>query len=485
MFRAFIKDSVIYSIPTFITRGLSVFLVPLYTRVLSPADYGSLDLLSAFAGIVGLIITFEICQGLARFYIDESDPQGKVAYASSVLWFTVASYTVFGIIMLWLTPYVSGLIMGQPGLETAFQIGIGYICINRIFFIVQNQFRWEMRSRGYALVSILMVFVTAGVSVWLAYVWKWGLNGLLVGLASGSLVASLLGFWLLRKSFIFHFDTERTRKMLLFSAPLVFSGIAAWLSFYISRFAINYFLTVYEVGLYSIGLRVAYVITLVTIGFQVALTPLVYSNHEKADTPRQLERIFRIFMLFALLSFLFLSMFALDILKLATTPAFYDGAVLVVYLVPAVLLSQMFIFAPGILIAQKTKLILLINIIGACLNTMFNFVLIPLLGIQGAGIATLLGYLCMFILYMKFSQRFYPVPYEWGRILAALGIAVMFIVAVPYLASSEPMRWALNIGSLISFLVFCIPLGLVRVSELQQAGWALRNRFFPRSTPMG
>lgn len=458
--------------------------MPLYTRVLSPADYGSLDLLTVFAGIINLTIALEVSQGVAHFYAAEQDPDRKVAYASSAFWFTLACYSVFAMLMLMFTDSLAHWIMGQPGLETAFMIGIVYIWINGVFYLIQNQFRWELRSKHYAIISLLMSFVTAGVSVWLAYGLRWGLEGLLIGMVVGALAGSGLGLWWLRSSFRFRFDAARLREMLVFSAPLVFSGVAVWISLYIDRIMINHFLSVDEVGLYGIGYRLASVAGLVMVGFQGALTPLVYTYYRQAETPRQLARIFRFFLVFALMVFLGLSLFATDILRLLTTEPFYGGAVVVIYLVPAMLLANMYIFAPGMGIAKKTHYLIWINVGGALLNIVFNYLLIPVLGIVGAGLATMLGYLAVFAVKMMVSQHLYHVPHLWRPIVASVLVAGVLAWGLPQLPLADALRWGLNLLALSVFAFAAVALGLIRTTELRQGKAMVMARLFPGSTPV-
>lgn len=476
MLRAFFKDSAIYAIPAFISRGLFFFLLPLYTRVLSPADYGSLDLLTVFAGIINLTIALEVSQGVARFYAGEQDPDRKVAYASSAFWFTLACYSVFALTMLALTNPLSDWIMGQAGLETAFRIGIVFIWVNGLFCLIQNQFRWELRSKSYSVVSLLMSFVTAGSSVWLAYGLRWGLEGLLIGMVAGSLSGTMLGLWWLRSSFRFRFDVARLREMLAFSTPLVFSGVAVWASLYIDRLMINHFLTIDELGLYGLGHRIAGIAGLVMAGFQGALTPLVYTYYREADTPRQLARIFRFFLVFALMVFLGLSLFTIEILRIMTTPPFYGSAVVVVYLVPALLLANMYIFAPGIGIAKRTHYLVWINIGGALLNVALNYALIPILGIVGAALATMLNYLTVFTVYMVLSQRLYPVPHRWQTISAAVLIAVFIAVLLPQWSLPDALRWITYALALIGFFFLALGLGLISRYEISMVWRLVINR---------
>ena len=126
-----------------------------------------------------------------------------------------------------------------------------------------------------------------------------------------------------------------------------------WVSLYIDRLMINHFLSVHEVGLYSVGYRLASVGGLVMVCIQGSLTPLVYANYQNLKHQGTLRKIFRLFLFFVILMFLILTLFAKDILVVFTTPQFYGSSVVVIFLVPAILLGNMYIFSPGIGIAKK------------------------------------------------------------------------------------------------------------------------------------
>jgi O-antigen/teichoic acid export membrane protein len=257
--------------------------------------------------------------------------------------------------------------------------------------------------------------------------------------------------------------------MLTYSTPLVFSSIAVWVSLYIDRMMINHFLGIDDVGIYGIGHRIASIVGLVMIGVQGALTPLIFSNYKNPNTPAQLEQIFRIFLLFAMLMFLFLTLFASDILVIMTTPSFYPASTVVIFLVPTILLSNMYIFAPGISIAKKTHLIVWINIAGGLLNVGLNYILIPSLGIEGAGLATMLSYLMTFSAYTAIGQRFYRIPHNWQKIFAAVALAGILATFVPSLSQTDSIRWGLNLAVLILFIPALFVIGLIRRDEISAA----------------
>ena len=276
MLRAVLKDSIVYTVPAVVARGLPLLLVPLYTRVLDPADFGSLELLLAFAGVATIAVAFEVSQGMARYVGAEPDAERRTVYASSAFWFAVICFTLFASIMAVSASTVSGLIMGRSGLEATFGLGIAYIWTNGLFTLLLNQFRWERRRRDFAAISLLMTLGTAGASVLLAYCIGWGLYGVLLGMVLGTFVALSAALWRLRNSIRLVFDYARLKQMLAFSLPLVASGVAVWVSLYADRAMLFHFLSVREVGVYGVAYRVATISGLAMVGIRGALMPIIY-----------------------------------------------------------------------------------------------------------------------------------------------------------------------------------------------------------------
>jgi O-antigen/teichoic acid export membrane protein len=253
---------------------------------------------------------------------------------------------------------------------------------------------------------------------------------------------------------------------------------------YIDRLAINALMSIGDVGLFGVGYRVASIITLLMAGFQGALLPLVYHRYQDASTPAELARIFRYFTAAALLLTAGLSMFAREALAVLSTPDYYAAWAVIPLLVPAAILSNMVIFAPGLGIAKKTGLIAAINIAGATINTLLNLALIPLLGIQGAALATFISAAIIFIVYLRYSQRLYPVPHRWPQLgLAALLTIAAVFVGVQFDYSSWgniAVKLLLGVALAASFLW----LGLARLKDLRAALGILTRTLARRVTAL-
>src|SRR3989338_4229501 len=154
MIKQFFKDSFIYGSANILSRGIAILLLPLYTRVLSPEEYGVVDMLTIFGALMNLIVSLEISQGFARLYLDASDVSDKIAYSSTALWFTVSTYIVFTMIALFSPEQLTIFLTGSLAWRHTFRVAVFSIAANGVFYLFQLQLRYQLQSRHYALSSI-------------------------------------------------------------------------------------------------------------------------------------------------------------------------------------------------------------------------------------------------------------------------------------------------------------------------------------------
>jgi O-antigen/teichoic acid export membrane protein len=428
MLKQFFRDSFIYGLATIVTRGISLFLVPIYTRVLSPGEYGVIDMVAVVASLVNLTVALEISQGVARYFTGAKTMEEKRTYASTSLWFSLAAYGLALLIALPYTGELSELILGDRVYEPILRVALVSVGLNGLFYLLQNQLRWQLSPKSNAVASLVSTSTTFASSILFVVYYRTGVIGVFYGQIIGLGTGCLLSAWFSRSSYGFLFSNTALKEMLSFSIPLVPSSIAVFVALYIDRLAIRHLMTIEDVGLYGIAYRFATILPLLLMGFQGALTPLVYNNYENAETPGELERIFRYFLALLLPALLGLIIFSREILILFTTPSYYAASSVMGVLGAAMLLSRMYIFAPGLAIEKKTGHIAGISVIGAIINTALNYLLIPVFGMMGAAAATLVGAAVSFGLYMIFSQKLYHVPHRWWKI--SLSGAMVILVAV-------------------------------------------------------
>jgi len=281
-----------------------------------------------------------------------------------------------------------------------------------------------------------------------------------------------------RDLYRFTFDRHKLAEMLRFSLPLVPSSVGVFVTLYIDRVAIKELMTVADVGVFGIGYRVASVVSLLVIGVQLAVTPLIFSRYRDPEAPAALAQIFRAFVGMSLIVAVAMSIFALEILTVVTTPEFYAGAVVVPLLAPALLLSAMYVFAPGLGIAKRSGIQALIMIAGAVLNTVLNFLFIPVWGIVGAAAATLASAGAVLAVYMIVSQRLYHVPHAWGAMaVAAVGGVLACVAGLALGTRSLPVvgAVALKMVLLLGITGVVMRLGLIDSAALRRVVTRLRS----------
>lgn len=441
MLRRFLRDSVIYSASATRSRGVAILLVPLYTRFLQPAEYGALDLLMVFATVANYLVALEISQGLARVYAEAKTPGDKQAYVSSALWFAATAYALFVAVALPFAAPIAGWLLDSRSWQGAAQAMILAVGANGVFFLLQDLLRWQLQPLRHALVSLTYTLVSTAVGAGMVVYADAGVPGILYGQCAGA-AAGLAAAWAggAAAHWRLTFGLAHWREMLSYSAPQVLSSIAGYFALYFDRVLIKEFMTLDDVGIYGIGARFAAIVSLLMMGFQSALVPLVFQHHAAPETPAQLARVFRYFLALALPALLLLCGFSRELVWLFTTPQYYGAAAVVPLLAAAVLLANMYIFTLGVFIARRTSIVLAINLAAVLINVAGSYLLIPAFGMLGAAAATLLSGLSAFLLYVYCNRQFYPIPFEWGRILAA---ALLGAVLAAVLFGLPQDRWPL------------------------------------------
>jgi O-antigen/teichoic acid export membrane protein len=474
--KQFLQDSAVYGAASILVRSISLVLVPFYTRVLVPEDYGVVDLLAIATSFIAVTVALEIAQAVARFFPDTDDETRRIGYASTSLWFSVAAYTVFLIVSMFLAGSLSAWLLGTENRVAIFRVAMVATWLTGIFYLVQSQLRYSLRPRRYALASLVFSLTSLATTVLFVLVLRQGVIGVFYGQVVGGVIGLAVALRYSRDVYRLAFDGAKLREMLRFSLPLIPSSVGVMVGLYIDRVAINELMTLGDVGLFGVGYRLSSLTALLMVGFVSALTPLVYAHHREPGTPRELARIFQTFVALALTVCLGLALFARDILTLVTTHDYVPGAVVVPLLAPALLLSNMYIFAPGLGILKQTATISAINIAAAALNTILNFALIPVLGIAGAAAATFMSSATAFAANMVASQRLYPVPHDWRRLgLAVVGAVVLFLVG----RDAQVAEWpgvGLRLGLLVAGVAWFIMVGLVRPTDIRTTIGSLRRR---------
>jgi O-antigen/teichoic acid export membrane protein len=461
MRKQLVRDGTIYAGATIASSAGPIVLVPLYARLLPPAQYGVVDFLSAVQVLFQIAIGLELTQGIARLYSEAESGDARRAFASTGFWYLVTAYSVGGILLALAARPLSATLLGDAAYTHVVRVALLWMVLRVLFYALQAQLRWELRPWRYAVASVVTVGISIAFSTYLLVVIELGLVGVFWGLAGGYAAGCAVCLVSLRHTYTFTFDGECFRAMLRFSAPLTGSSLAVFAAAYCDRFIVRALLGLDDLGVYGVAARIAAVIAVATGGFQLGTAPLVYRRFREADTPQALSQLLRWFLATGLLFVLVLTAFAPEIVALVASADYAAAADVMPLLALAAVCASLYIFVPGLTIHQLTGRLAAINAAVALTSVGATVVLARAFGVTGAAMATLAGAVLGFALNALFSQRVYPLPIAWLRIVGALACALAAMACAGWLRDSGPpsaiARMLLLGSSVVAISVLLLP----------------------------
>jgi O-antigen/teichoic acid export membrane protein len=466
------KHSVIYGLGGLVSRILAVLLLPLYTRYLSPSDYGKVETLIALTTVVGIALSAGIGSAFFRFYFDSPEPAARRRVLRTSFWFIMGMATLALVVGIALASEISQLLFGtskDAELVAASFVGL-WAGMN--WTQLTNLFRVEERSAAFVSASIANILVTVGATLILVVALDKGPIGVIVGNFTGTLAVYAVLVLYRREQLGLEFDRKLLRRMNKFGLPLVPSALFLWVTNFSDRIFLVKLADVHEVGLYSVGVRIASALVLLLTAFRLAWPAFAYSIDDDAAARRTYAYVLTYLVVVTTWVATGLALLSPWIVRWITSKPDYESASRVVgpLAFSTVAFAGYMVVAIGVGRSRRTQFNWVVTGAAAIVNIALNLILIPPYGMMGAAIATIAAYTTMFVGMAWWSQRIYPVAYQWRRVAtaAATGIA---LVAVGKLAGGG---LPVAIGLALVYPLALLPLGFYLPAERKAIGGRLR-----------
>lgn len=424
------KHSAIYGLGGLIQRFLAVLLLPVYTRYLTPSDYGTVETLIALTTALVIVLRLGMPNAFIRFYFDSKDPDQRRVILRTSFWFTMGVATLGLIGGVALSPEISTLLFGSDDDATVVAAAFVGLWAQMNWEQMLSLFRVEERSVAYVSASLANIGVTITATLVLVVQLDKGPLGVIVGNFIGTLVVYTLLLGYRREQLGLQFDRRLFREMNRFGLPLVPSALMLWVTNLSDRFFLLKLADAEEVGLYSVGVRIASAMALALTAFRTAWPAFAYSIDDEGEAKRTYAWVLTyvvVLMSWAATGLALLSPWLVDWIA---APAFSSSSEVVGPLAfSVVLFSGYVVIAIGLGRTKRTQFNWVITGAAAIVNVSLNLILIPEYGMMGAAIATLAAYATMFVGMIWWAQRVYPVRYQWRRVVTAVAVAVAIVVA--------------------------------------------------------
>ena len=406
-----------YQVADVVSKFIAVLLLPVYTRYVSPAGYGVVELLANGVIFVSIVIRFGMIESFLRFYFTDAEQERRDALARRAVGFLLIATTITSIVMALLAAPLSRIVLGYRDVTT-FEIAVLGLWSFTNLEIAYGLLRVDERLRLYAVASLSNVLLTIAASVVLVVALHDGARGLLLGNYGASTLV-LLALWFKLR------DRLRPRRgpvapwsvLMRFGLPTVPAEASVYALSIVDRYYIYHYRSPSLAGLYSIAIKLAGAVAFIVRAFQYAWPPLAYSITDDAEAGRLYGLVTTYYLLACGWVVAALALLGRWVLRVLAAPAFFGAY----RALPWVALGWamyglwvVFLVIAGR--AQVTTRNFPAALAGLAANVVLLLVLVPPLGLAGAGLALCGAYVVMLSVMHLLTRRAFPVVFEWMRL---------------------------------------------------------------------
>lgn len=439
----------VYGLSTVGARLLNFLLMPFYTHYLLPAEYGVVAAIFSYMAFLNIIYQYGMDQAYMRHYAHK-EKAFSTAYSCVLVTSILFSLCLAVFPSFWAELGGIGAVRSNLVLYAA-----AILFLDSINVLPFADLRMAHKSFYFAGVRMLCITVNVILNIVFLVRFNMGIEGVFLA----NLLSSLLSVLAVPKRFSFAFDRELFRNLMDYALPLVPAGLGAMAVQVIDRPILLRLAGESAVGVYQANYRLGIFMVLVVTMFDQAWRPFFIERADKPGSPVVFARILTYFAFALIWLALALSFFIPDLARLQVAGRalihqnYWPGLSIVPVVLFAYLINGIYVnlLAP-LIIAKKTKFIMLATLAGAAVSVGANFALIPVFGIFGPPWAAFAAYCVMAFVAYYYGRRFFPVPYEFRR-LGLLGF-VALALAAPALAGWRPGSQAWLVYRLLALAAY-------------------------------
>ncbi|HTY35881.1 MAG TPA: oligosaccharide flippase family protein [Bacteroidota bacterium] len=478
------KEAAVYGLSSIIGRFLNFLLVPFTTNFLTTAQYGVYSNIYAYIAFAFVIYGYGMDSAYMRFVSSAADSEKKQTLSIPLLSLLLTSF-LFTVFIHFNASAISGAI-GSSGYANLVQYSAWILFFDTSVIVPFAYLRMTNRAKLFAGLRIINIVINVVLTIVMLMVFSLKLEAVFIANLVASAATALMLAWIILPQLTTKLSGSLFKEMLKFGLPYIPAGLAGIAIQVIDRPIVLALTNEKTLGIYQANYRLGVLMMLFVGMFDYAWRPFFLTHARDADAPKLFSKVFTYLM--ALLLFVFVggTFFVEDIVRIRffghyfIHPNYWSGLSIVPIVLSAYVFTGAYVnFVVGVYLEKKTKFLPYATGAGAIVNVVVNLILIPILGITGAAIATLLSYMVMALGIYFPSQRLYHVDYEWGRLVRlvlAAAIAVMPVLAM----HPEPATLgglAVKSGFTLLFIVLIFAFKVFDGADVRETREALSKMF--------
>jgi O-antigen/teichoic acid export membrane protein len=466
-------QTVIFGFGDVATSLVSLLLLPVFTRFLTPVEYGVIALLLTITALSNILFRWGLPAAFMRLYYESSEQETRKKLASSIFFILLVVNGGLLFVGVAAAPRLGVWLFQTHEYTGILRLVLLSTFIRGFHFIPLSVLRIQKRARQFAILT----FSQSGAMLLLRLLLVAGAGLGVFGVVLADLVVTVaFTLWLAKWGaplIRLRWSLTITREALQLGLPRVPHGVAQQIIALSDRYWLSIFTTLQDVGVYSIGATIGFSLKLFLTAFQTAWVPFLYDAMGKPDAKATYRAITTYVLGTLILLAVGLSAVATDLVRLVTTPPFYEASAVIPWIAIGVVFQGAFqLTSIGLTITKRPQYYPVATGAAAAASVTANVLLIPRFGVLGAAWANAFSYATLTIIAAAFSQRFYPISYEWSRLLrivAAGGAA--FFLATAFGMDSLPAVIGIAVKGVVVVITYSIVLyltGFFRHTELRR-----------------
>jgi O-antigen/teichoic acid export membrane protein len=467
------KSSIIYGLGNISTKLVGIILLPLFTDtdILSVDNYGVLGITEVTIQVLVALFGLSLYQALFRWYWDKNHITNRKSIFFTLFTFLSFFSGLFLVLGFFFSSSLSVLLFNKDLFARVVFLMLGSVALQVISQLPMSLMRLEDKAIEYTVTNLIRLVVSLVLTV--IFITK--LNRGLEGIYEAQIVGNLV-YFLFTAKYIYNrtkpvFNYTILKEMLAYSLPLTVASVFGVLLASLDRYVLNYKATLLDVGIYSTAYKLANTIRVFIIhSVQLAVAPSIFKLMNHPNNKEIYSRIMTYFTVLVIYASLVLSIFGREVLELfASDPVYFSAYKLIPILCIGILLgTAKDVAINGLNIVKKTKIVSIIVPVIAVFHLGLNYLLISILGVYGAAIASAISQAIFFFAVLYFAQKHYPIPYEFGRILISLVIATaLFAIGISVTFNSLVVSLLFKVLLVIVFPVLLWVFPFLKIDEKQ------------------
>ncbi len=432
------KDTLLYGFGVALSRMVSIIMLPVYTRFLTPADYGILQLLDIALEVVSILMVAGMATGVTRFYFKAKTTKKRNSVVFTAFILQMALSLAGTALLLATAPLVWRHGLGEAGTVFFVRLAAINFSLNTLTQVPLLFMQVQQRPLAYVAVTSARLVLQLSLNILFVVALGWGVVGILWSVfISGCIIGVVLAIWLVRTTGI-HIDRSDLGDLVRFGLPYQIAWAGSFVLTFGDRLFLQKFDGVAAVGLYGLAYQFGFILNqLGATPFLTAWNPHRFQlvDHPKAERDARYNRGFMILNLLLITLAVGIALFIKPVLTIMAAPAFHPAATFVPFILAAyVCHGWIEVLKFGIDVSERTRYNAISTWMSVVVIVVLYALLIPPYGAMGAAVATFVAYAFRVVVVYVFSQRLWPIAYQWTRPGIQVAGATMVTVAATLLS---------------------------------------------------